>query len=96
MTDTKELETEQREAEPREVTLEKPRRMVNEKQVLEIVPVSPSTLARMEKNGLFPQGHYISPNRKIWFEDDVVTWQNAVEGRGRGGRQRPARKKTCS
>ena len=31
-----------------------PRRMLNEKQVLEIVPVGRSTLYRMEKAGRFP------------------------------------------
>ena len=40
------------------------RRMLNEKQVLEIVPVSPVTLWRMEKAGLFPRGTFISPEQK--------------------------------
>ena len=65
-----------------------PRRMLNEKQVLEIVPVARTTLFRMEKAGRFPKGTYISPNRKIWFEDEIIAWQNAVDefnpNRGRG------------
>jgi prophage regulatory protein len=69
-------------AEPR------PRRMLNEKQVLAIIPVSAVTLWRMERDGLFPKGSYISANRKVWFEDEVIEWQNSVNGRSRGRRPR--------
>jgi prophage regulatory protein len=67
-----------------------PRRMLSEKQVLEIVPVGRTTLYRMEKTGRFPKSTYISPNRRVWFEDQVVAWQHAVDefnpnrGRGKG------------
>jgi prophage regulatory protein len=67
-----------------------PRRMLSEKQVLEIIPVGRTTLYRMEKAGRFPRGTYISPNRRVWFEDEIVAWQNAVDefnpnrGRGKG------------
>ena len=37
-----------------------PRRMLNEKQVLEIVPVGRTTIYRMEKAGRFPKSTYIS------------------------------------
>jgi predicted DNA-binding transcriptional regulator AlpA len=67
------------------------RRMLNEKQVLEIVPVSPVTLWRMEKGGTFPEGTFISANRKVWFEDEIVAWQNEVNGRRRGRQHHPAR-----
>jgi prophage regulatory protein len=73
-----------------------PRRMLTEKQVLEIVPVGRTTLYRMEKAGRFPRSIYISPNRRVWFEDEIVAWQSAVDefnpnrGRGKGRRQRPA------
>jgi predicted DNA-binding transcriptional regulator AlpA len=72
-----------------------PRRMLSEKQVLEIVPVGRTTLYRMEKTGRFPRSTYISPNRRVWFEDEIVAWQNAVDEfdpkRGRGkGRHHPA------
>ena len=70
-----------------------PRRMLNEKQVLEIVPVGRTTLYRMEKAGRFPKSTYISPNRRVWFEDEIVAWQTAVNefnpdrGRGKGRRR---------
>lgn len=72
------------------------RRMLSEKQVLEIVPVGRTTLYRMEKSGRFPRSTYISPNRRVWFEDEIVSWQNAVDEfdprRGRGnGRALPSR-----
>ncbi|MFK4530135.1 prophage regulatory protein [Bradyrhizobium japonicum] len=66
------------------------RRMLNEAQVLEIVPVGRTTLYRMEKAGRFPKCRYISPNRRVWYEDEIVAWQNAVDefnpkrGRGKG------------
>jgi predicted DNA-binding transcriptional regulator AlpA len=73
-----------------------PRVMLNEEQVLKIVPVSRSTLLRMERLGKFPRSTYISPNRRIWFEDEIVAWQNAVDefnpnrGRGKGRRREQA------
>jgi predicted DNA-binding transcriptional regulator AlpA len=72
-----------------------PRRMLTEKQVLQIVPVSPVTLWRMVKRGEFPQPIFISPNKKFWFEDVVVAWQCELDERGsRGRRLRPARSKS--
>lgn len=73
----------------------RPRRMLNEKQVLEIVPVSRTTLFRLEKAGKFPRSTYISPNRRVWFEDEIIAWQDAVDAfnphraRGKGRRPRP-------
>jgi hypothetical protein len=34
---------------------------------------------RMEKAGRFPKSTYISPNRRVWFEDEIIAWQNAVD-----------------
>ena len=71
-----------------------PRRMLNEKQVLDIVPLSRTMLYRMEKAGRFPKSTYISPNRRVWYEDQVIAWQRAVDefnpnrGRGKGRRRR--------
>lgn len=73
-----------------------PRRMLNEARVLEIIPISRTTLYRMEKAGRFPKCTYISPNRRAWYEDEIVAWQNAVDefdprrGRGHGRRRRTA------
>jgi len=73
-----------------------PRRMLSEKQVLEIVPVGRTTLYRMEKSGRFPKSTYISPNRRVWFEDQIIAWQRAVDefdpnrGRGKGRRGSPS------
>jgi prophage regulatory protein len=69
----------------------RPRKMLNEKQVLEIVPVSAVTLWRMERQGRFPKGSYMSANRKAWFEDEIIEWQNSINGRGRGRKNHPAK-----
>jgi prophage regulatory protein len=50
----------------------------------------------MEKAGKFPRSTYISPNRRIWYEDEIIAWQNAVDEfdprrrRGKRRRQRVA------
>jgi predicted DNA-binding transcriptional regulator AlpA len=62
------------------------RRMLTEAQVLEVVPVSAVTLWRMERDGRFPRGTFISPNKKIWWADEIAAWQREVDGRGRGRR----------
>ena len=79
-------------AETEEVASDKsgPRRMLNETQVLALIPVSRTTLHRMTKTGRFPKGTYVSANRRLWFADEVAAWQNAVDefnpsrGRGKG------------
>jgi prophage regulatory protein len=71
-----------------------PRKMLNEKQVLEIVPISSVTLWRMERQGRFPKGSFASANRKFWFADEIVAWQNEINGRGRGRRNRHADSKS--
>jgi len=48
------------------------RHMLSEKQVLEIIPVGRTTLYRVEKKGRFPKSTYISPNRRVWFESDII------------------------
>src|SRR5947209_19843808 len=56
-----------------------------------------ATLYRMEKAGRFPRSTYISPNRRVWFEDEIAAWQNAVDEfdphRRRGKGRRPGRLK---
>lgn len=74
------------------MTASGPRRMLVEDQILDIVPVSRSTLWRMERAGKFPKATYISANRRVWFEDEIIAWQNTVNeynphrGRGKGRR----------
>jgi predicted DNA-binding transcriptional regulator AlpA len=71
-----------------------PRKMLDLTRVLQIVPVSPVTLWRMEKKGLFPRGTFISPNKKIWYEDEITRWQTEVDGRGRGRANHPSGSKS--
>ena len=72
----------------------RPRRMLNEKQVLDAVPLSRTSIYRLEKAGKFPRSTYISANRRIWYEDEIVRWQAEVDernpnrGRGKGRRAR--------
>ncbi|MCK1638969.1 AlpA family phage regulatory protein [Bradyrhizobium sp. 157] len=70
--------------------------MLTEKQILQLIPIGRSTLWRLERAGKFPRGVFISPNRKIWYESEIISWQNALDQsdrrRGRGkGRRDPAR-----
>ncbi len=62
-----------------------PRRMLNERQVLAILPISRSTLWRLERAGKFPRSTYVSSNRQFWFADEVTAWQNAINGQRRHG-----------
>ena len=48
--------------------------MLTMEQVLRLVPVGKSTLKRMIKNKEFPGPHYISPNKLIWYEDEIELW----------------------
>jgi predicted DNA-binding transcriptional regulator AlpA len=63
--------------------------MLNEEQVRQIVPVSRTTLWAMERSGRFPKSIYISANRRVWFEDEIITWQREVDGRSRGRANHP-------
>jgi prophage regulatory protein len=58
----------------------RPRRMLNEKQVLAIVPLSHTGLWRLAKAGRFPKPTFLSPNRKVWFADEILAWQNEIDG----------------
>jgi prophage regulatory protein len=54
------------------------RKMLLEEEVLELIPFSRSTLWRLERTGKFPRSTFISPNRRIWFADEVAQWQETV------------------
>lgn len=71
--------------------------MLTAEQVLELIPISRTTLFRLEKDHRFPQGIAITPHRKLWFKDEVVAWQKDLQDpnsalaqymRGRPGRPR--------
>lgn len=55
------------------------REMLTAEQVLARIPVSRTTLFRLERDKLFPQGRAITPHRKLWFKDEVVAWQKALQ-----------------
>ncbi|MCP3400499.1 AlpA family transcriptional regulator [Bradyrhizobium sp. CCGB20] len=56
-----------------------PRKMLNLKQVLEIVPFSRSTIYREMEEGRFPKAREIAPRRIAWYEDEVTAWQRALD-----------------
>jgi predicted DNA-binding transcriptional regulator AlpA len=68
------------------------RRMLTIEQVLEIVPVARRTIYRMEKEGRFPKGTFISVNRKAWFADEIAEWQDTLPN-GRPPRKPHRRRK---
>jgi predicted DNA-binding transcriptional regulator AlpA len=62
--------------------VEKPeqmREMLTAEQVLEMIPVSRTTLFRLERDELFPAGQPITAHRKLWFKDEVIAWQKALQ-----------------
>ena len=57
----------------------KPRKMLSEKELLAILPFARSTLWRLEETGKFPRATPIDgTNRRYWFLDQVVEWQNGL------------------
>jgi predicted DNA-binding transcriptional regulator AlpA len=61
------------------------RKMIGTRRLLELVPISMSTIERMERKKTFPRGRVVG-GRKLWFEDEVADWQN-----GLNWGQRPSR-----
>lgn len=53
-----------------------PRRMLSEKQILDLLPIARSTLQMWEKHGDFPKAVMIGPHRKAWYADEIAGWQN--------------------
>jgi len=43
------------------------RPMLNAAQILALIPISRTTLFRLERDKLFPQGQAIGPHRKLWL-----------------------------
>jgi prophage regulatory protein len=58
---------------------EKVREMLTAEAVLSMIPVSRTTLFRLERDKLFPQGQAITPHRKLWFKDEVIAWQKELQ-----------------
>jgi prophage regulatory protein len=52
-----------------------PRKMIDERQVLELIPISRSTLQRWVADGVFPKPRPIGPRRNAFFADEVAAWQ---------------------
>jgi prophage regulatory protein len=55
------------------------RKMLNEEQLLALLPFSRRTLYGLMKRNQFPRGSFVSENRRVWFEDEVIDWQRAIE-----------------
>lgn len=62
-------------------------RLLNRKQLRELVPVADSTIWRWENAGLFPPGMIVGGGRRFWSEDQVRTW---LENRLRESLERSA------
>jgi prophage regulatory protein len=83
-----------REAETEHRTSDKsqPQRMLTEQQVLSFIPIGRATLYRMMREGTFPRGTFVSPNRRLWLASEIARWQREVDayvpnrrrGKGRG------------
>ncbi|WP_454616487.1 helix-turn-helix transcriptional regulator [Bradyrhizobium cenepequi] len=85
------------EAETDDVARDKPQQMLTEQQVLTLIPIARATLYRMMKEGRFPKGTFVSPNRRLWLASEVAHWQREVDAyvpnrrRGKGpGRRHSA------
>jgi len=50
------------------------RKMLTVEDVLELIPISRTTLWRMERAKQFPEG-YIVRGQKVWYADEVAAWQ---------------------
>jgi prophage regulatory protein len=95
------MTTHDREIRPQDDTAEprsnEPRQMLTEAELLDLLPFGRTTLHNMIKQGLFPRGVHVSPNRRAWFSDQVALWQDALDAtnphfnptRGRGKGRRP-------
>ena len=67
------------------------RKMLDLNGVLRIVPIARSTLLRMVKRKQFPQPTYISENRRVWYEDQIIAWQKVVDNSQPQRRRGPGR-----
>jgi prophage regulatory protein len=58
-----------------------PERLIDAKELREVVPYSPVEIWRKEKSGQFPRRIKIGPNRVAWKLSEVLAWvdQRAAE-----------------
>ena len=49
-------------------------RMLNKRELKEMVLYSPQHIARLEKAGKFPKRVMLGPNRVGWVEEEVKDW----------------------
>ncbi|HHS9689869.1 TPA: helix-turn-helix transcriptional regulator [Klebsiella michiganensis] len=47
---------------------------LGKKELLAVVPLSMSTIDRLEKNGQFPKRWYITDKRCAWTKEEVEKW----------------------
>lgn len=52
-----------------------PRKMLREKEVLAIVPVTRRTLQNWVIEGKFPKPYKIGQQRIAWYADEIAAWQ---------------------
>jgi prophage regulatory protein len=64
-----------------EVKMGAPRRMLDIDAVLKFVPLTRNTIFRLEKKGQFPKSKFITPNRRVWFEDEILAWQEGLDAK---------------
>lgn len=56
-------------------------RILSQKDVLEMLPISKSTLMRMRNRGDFPPPFKVSPRKNGWMESEIISWiANVQEG----------------
>ena len=77
--------------EPQPDAPREPCRMLNEAQLLEIVPFGRTTLFALVKKDAFPRPIYASPGRRFWFASDVARWQAALREHDHFNPERPRR-----
>ena len=73
------------------VDAREPQRMLNEAQLLTLLPFGRTTLFAMIKRGAFPRAIFASPGRKFWFSEDVARWQMALREHDHFNPERPRR-----
>lgn len=61
------------------------KRAVGKKELLTIVPLSLSTIYRLEKNGEFPKRWYITDGRCAWNAEEVERWLDEREAANQTG-----------